>query len=240
MTENKLWPRNQIISDESLIPLLPRFFWRSARRHFEDDDPVSAIVMCGLSVESGVNEYAAQWMHRTFAIEPSEAVKVIECMDFRRSVKLLMRNGELSKRLKKELDSAYNSRNKYVHVLSAQILSDLGEQYVQTKNDKGQLVNAFKFKDNDFFRTLGVYMKADQDAPKIIEKTERCISGLFEIDNSDYWQRLVWGEKKDVRTAEVPSRNAGNPELGALEAQQGQNTPHVPPRNTKDEKSGVP
>jgi hypothetical protein len=210
MAESKLWPRNKIIADETDIPTIPHFFWRSARRDYEGGESVSAILMAGLAVESGVNEYASHWMHRMFGKEPAIAMKFLEepPMNFRMTVKLLWFVGEFKEDLKDDLNAVYNSRNRYAHIQTSKILGKIGEEEVAFKDSEGKIVQKVKMKDDDFFRAVGVIANADAEAQRIIELTEQCMSRLFEKSKSDYWKRLVWNIKGPA-TSHVPPGNGG-------------------------------
>jgi len=210
LEESKLWPRNQIITDESRVPCIPRFFWLEARQHFESGYPVSAILMSGLAVESGVTEYASQWMHKAFEIELSEAVKILECTMFRRIVGLLCRKEELAKDLRNDLYEIYDKRNEFVHVQTSQILGSFGEEKLEVKDGTGKVLTRMKVKDDDLFKAVGVQMNAEDEARKTLQLTEQCILRLFDIDR--YWKRFLWNENPSSRPTKVDSeKEAHNP-----------------------------
>jgi hypothetical protein len=193
--KKELWARNEIITDETYVPPVPRDFWLFARRAYESDEmqEISAILLAGLAVESSVNEYASAWFHRKFGKDPTVAMKFLEdSIDFRRLVELLWFVGALSDSLKSELHAVYNSRNKYAHIQVMKILGEKGEEEIQYRTG-GQVVRKLKAKEDDLMRTIFIMMNAQEDAWQILRKTELCIRGLFDVDESDYWRELVWG-----------------------------------------------
>ena len=74
----------------------------------------------------------------------------------------------------------------------------MGEQEAEERTTEGKLVKKVKLKDDEMFRLIVVYMKAEEDAWEVLRKTELCLKGLFNKDESDYWKHLVWNiqEKK--------------------------------------------
>jgi hypothetical protein len=189
LAESKLWPKNQIIHDEFIIPLIPRFFWGWARNHFEANENVSSILMAGLSVESAVNQYASMWMHRRFGMELSSAMKFLEeSMDFRKIVELLSFVGAIEDGLDSDLHSVYDSRNRYAHIQTSKILGKMGDEAAESRDADGQVTVRIPIKDEEVLRTFVVLANAGKDARVILEKTEYCIAHLFE---SDYWKRLL-------------------------------------------------
>jgi hypothetical protein len=139
-------------------------------------------------------------------------MELLEGMMFRQTVNMLRRKGELPKRLTKDLNRIYNKRNKYVHIQSSAILNNLGEEQVEFKNDKGKVVQTTKVKDYDLLKSAAVLANADDEAPPIIKLTEECLNGLFEINKSGYWKRLVWGLTE--QNADVPQRNGKGEKSG--------------------------
>jgi len=201
LPEKKLWPPNQFIVDETYIQPTPRFLWKVARQHYEKDDSLSAILMAGLAIESGVNEYASAWFNRKFGKEQTEGLAFLEAsMDFRRTVELLWFVGAFTKELKDDLHKVYDSRNKYAHIQIMKIIKDTGEIEVQVKDSDGKPTRTIKFKEDEIFRMVGVIMNADDDAWEILKKTELCLERLFGKDESDYWKHLIWNIKEETKT----------------------------------------
>jgi len=193
MPMKKLWPQNEIIVEEADIPLVPRFFWRSSRRRYEADDSVSAILMMGLAVESGVNEYASAWLHRKFEKNMTEAMQFLEAsMDFRKTVELMWYTGAFKKELKDDLHTVYDRRNKYAHIQTLKILGELGEYETEETTPDGKTVRKIKAKDDEVYRILLVNVKAEDDAFELLKKTELCMVRLFKMNESDYWKQLIW------------------------------------------------
>jgi hypothetical protein len=204
LPRKKLWLRNEIIFDESDIPVVPHFFWRSARKHYDADESVSAILMAGLAVESGVNEYASAWLHRMLGKNQTAAMKFLEeSMDFRKTAELLWYVDAFKEKLKNDLNTVYNKRNKYAHMQTLKILGQMGEQEAEEKTTEGKLVRKVKFKDDEMFRMIVVIMNAEEDAWEILRKTELCMRGLFNKDESDYWKRLVWNIREEETTVQT-------------------------------------
>lgn len=196
MSTKKLWPQNAIVDDETVIPALPRLFWILARGHYEAHQNISAILMAGLAVESGVNEYASAWLHKNLGKGRSEAMRFLEnTMDFRKTVELLWFAGAFQKELRDDLHTVYDGRNKYAHIQSLKILGAMGEAEVQKMRPDGVFVRKVKVKDDEVVRRLGVLMKAEEEAWTLLEKTEHSLVRLFKIDESDYWKDLVESEE---------------------------------------------
>jgi hypothetical protein len=194
LAESKLWPKNQIVHDESILPLIPRFCWLWARKHFEANEHVSSILMAGLAVESGLNEYACIWMNRKFGIESPTAMKFLEeSMDFRKTIELLSFVGAIEEGLDSALHSVYDSRNRYAHIQTSKILGKLGDEAAEIRDADGNVTAKITFKDEEVLRTVGILTNAGKDARIILEKAEYCLAHLFE---SDYWKRLLRGEVK--------------------------------------------
>jgi hypothetical protein len=194
--KRKLWARNEIITDEAFIPLVPRDFWLFARKAYESDglQEVSSILLAGLAVESGVNEYVSAWLYRKLGKDQIAAMKFLEdvSIDFRKLVELMWFIGAFSDSLKSDLHDVYNSRNKYAHMQVMKIVGNKGEVEFELRSD-GQVVKKLKAKEDEFMRSLLVMMNAAGDAYQILRKTELCLKGLFDKDESDYWRQLVWG-----------------------------------------------
>lgn len=193
MAETRLWPKNKIITDDFRIPLISRAFWLTARKHFEDEDAISAILMAGLAVESGVNEYASMWMHRKFEIEQNSAMEFLEeSMDFRKTIELLSSTKAIEQDLKKALHTVYNSRNRYSHIRTSEILRTMAGVEVQIRDAEGIVTGKIPVSD-EVIKSFFVRIRAEQDARSILEKAEYCLSHLFETER---WKHLLLGTKQ--------------------------------------------
>jgi len=189
VAEGKLWPKNKTIADDFRIPLIPRAFWLNARHHFENDFAVSAILMSGLAVESGINEYASMWMSRRFGMEQSSAMKFLEeSMDFRKTVELLSFVGAIEEGLDSNLHSVYDSRNRYTHIQTSKILGKMADEVAELRDARGRVVVASTVKDEEVLRTHVVFANATLDARGILDKTEHCLAHLFE---TECWKQLL-------------------------------------------------
>jgi len=130
----------------------------SARTDYDDEESVSSILMAGLAVESGVNEYASAWLSKMFGKDQSEAMQFLEkSMDFRKTVECLGFVGAFKRQLRSDLHTVYDSRNKYVHMQTLKILDQLGEQVVKVRrSDDGKLLRTVKVKDDKMSAMVGV------------------------------------------------------------------------------------
>lgn len=169
-----------------------------ARRHYDADEAISAILMVSLAVESGVNEYAAAWFHRKLGKDQSQAMQFLEeSMDFRKTLELMWFVGAFKKELRDDLHTVYDSRNKYAHIQTLKILGKAGEEEIEERTSDGKTLRRVKFKDDEMSRLIVVAMRAEEDAWEMLRKTEQCLVRLFKVDESDYWKRLVWNLKVD-------------------------------------------
>ena len=198
MQKRPLWIQNEIVGNWVDIPLVPRYYWLSARKAYEADDPIGAILLTGLAIESGVSEYAAAWFYRRFGKNITEAKKFLEdWMDFRKTVNLLWFIGSFRDELKDNLHDAYNDRVKYTHTKVIQILGDKGNlELVSYKTE--QAMPKIKVKDDENAKIDFLYMNAQEDAWNLLRKTEVCLRGLFNVKESDYWKILIWNVKGDT------------------------------------------
>ena len=139
------------------IPITPRTFWLGARRSFAFGEYVGAVLLSSLAIEA-----ALRGLLEDYFADPRLA-DFLEALDFRRALTLVKDVGLVDKTLHDELQEFYSTRTWYSHLRFSSILGKEGEQELEVRNEKNEVIRTEKVKDDEMTRMLYVDMIKGRD-----------------------------------------------------------------------------
>ena len=166
------------------IPITPRVFWLGARRSFAFGEYVGSVLLCSLAIEAAVRGL----LEDHFA--DSRVARFLEDLDFRRVLTLVKDLGLVDKTLHDELQEFYSTRTWYSHLRFSSILGKEGEQEVEVRNEKNEVIRTEKIKDDEMTRMLYVDM---------IKAREHALGAMRFVSTA--FNRMFRGRARAVRIA---------------------------------------